>query len=220
MDQIWFQRSFDCDWWWILLRNQRHELHERFRSTGHVQKDTTWRTSCSLHFGMNNFVLLTVVVVVFKSSMHKWYSLPGHCLGPGVFFNLVGSFGVYARYVTALTDWLDILSERTMITCLFNKHTKTKYKWGKGKLLICAGSEFDVVQTTRAFSKILIILSVQIYFYFISSLLWMSNNLRQRRVEADGASTKHPDVDFDDSKKVSFYKHIRWAVLFITLLYL
>ncbi|CAO3660664.1 unnamed protein product [Rhizopus stolonifer] len=29
----------------------------------------------------------------------------------------------------------------------------------------------------------------------------MSNNLRQRRVEPDGASTKHPNVDFDDSKK-------------------
>ncbi|KAG0801884.1 hypothetical protein G6F22_000803 [Rhizopus arrhizus] len=29
----------------------------------------------------------------------------------------------------------------------------------------------------------------------------MSSNLRQRRVEADGASTKHPEVDFDDSKK-------------------
>ncbi|CEG76347.1 hypothetical protein RMATCC62417_11253 [Rhizopus microsporus] len=29
----------------------------------------------------------------------------------------------------------------------------------------------------------------------------MSSNLRQRRAEAEIASTKHLDVDFDDSKK-------------------
>lgn len=32
----------------------------------------------------------------------------------------------------------------------------------------------------------------------------MSTNLRQRRAESEGASEKLSDVDFDDSKKVSF----------------
>ena len=31
--------------------------------------------------------------------------------GQGIFFNLVGDSGACGRYVTALTDWLDILSE-------------------------------------------------------------------------------------------------------------